>query len=467
MVPYFPKKIANKGILIYLISLAIVSIAFHKYAMGIDYILLGIMWVVGFFLLASRCSKKWARLSYGDFAKIVFLIALALRLAWMLFSYFYYTAKTGQPFEFEAADSVGYHEEAKWLSQAGWNTAFNYWGRRGGYSDVGYPFWLTVVYSVFGPSIIVERIVKCIISSFTCVLIYKLSRRNIGELPSRMAAIFCIYMPNLIMYCGMHLKETEMLFLTVAFIERSDALLRKSHYSLRDILIPFILGISLFFFRTVLGIAAFFALITALVFLPNRAMKSRAKRTLLISWCVIGFIAMAGGTIANEVEGVWERREMDQELKRHEQTSRGNQWAKYATATVMAPMEFIMPLATMVDIDKQYNQQMLNGGNYVRNYLGVFVLLALVISIFRKKEWRSLSLIGAFTIMYLLIVSMSGFANSERFLLPTLPFLLILTAYGISNIEKKDLKYVNLWMYFVPILEIGWAYFKLGSRGLF
>lgn len=467
MIPYFPQKIAKKGILIYFISLAAVSIAFIKYAMGIEYILLGIMWVTGFFLLSSYCSKKWARMPIRKFTWTIFVIALVLRLAWVIFSYFFYISKTGQPFEFGAADAMGYHNEAKWLAEAGWKTAFQYWGSTGGYSDVGYPFWLTIVYSIFGPSIIVERIIKCILSAFTCILIYRLARRNISEFPARMAAIFCTFMPNLIMYCGMHVKEAEMLFLTVAFIERADFLLRKKHYTFWNILLPFLLGISLFFFRTVLGIAAFFSLLTALVFLPDRAIRSGTKRALLISWCAIGFISLAGGTIASEVESVWNRREQDQERKRYEQTSRGNQWAKYATATVLAPMEFIMPLATMVDTDEQYNQQMLSGGNYIRNFFGVFVLLALVIAIFRKKEWRSLSLIGSFTIMYLLIVGMSGFANSERFLLPTLPFLLILTSYGISNIEKKDMKYINLWMYIVPILEIGWAYFKLGSRGLF
>lgn len=466
MIRFFPQKIANKGIIIYLISLAAVSILFFKHAMGITYILLGLMWVIGFFTLSSTATKRWASLSPKRFCSTVFWVAFAIRVAWVIFSYFFYISKTGQPFEFGAADAVGYHEEAKWLSQHGWETAFNYWGSRGGYSDVGYPFWLTVVYSIFGPSIIVERIIKCILSSFTCILIFKLARRNIGEFPARMAAIFCTFIPNLIMYCGMHLKEIEMIFLTVAFIERADFLFREKHYTFWNILIPFFLGISLFFFRTVLGIAALFALITALVFLPKREMKSRAKRSLLITWCAIGFIALAGGTIANEVEGVWERRDQDQERKRSEQTSRGNQWAKYATATVLAPIEFIMPLATMVDTDEQYNQQMLSGGNYVRNFFGVFVLLALMISIFRKKEWRSLSLIGAFTVMYLLIVGKSGFANSERFLLPTLPFLLILTAYGISNIEKKDMRYVSLWMYIVPVLEIGWAYFKLGSRGI-
>ena len=50
----------------------------------------------------------------------------------------------------------------------------------------------------------------------------------------------------------------------------------------------------------------------------------------------------------NEVEGTWMDRGTNQENKRLMQTKRGNQWAKYATGTVMAPMMFVLPFPTMV-----------------------------------------------------------------------------------------------------------------------
>ena len=92
----------------------------------------------------------------------------------------------------------------------------------------------------------------------------------------------------------------------------------------------------------------------------------------------------------NESEGLWEQREDNQMAKRSVQTARGNQWAKYATGTVMAPMMFVLPFPTMVDVDEQYNQQMISGGNYVRNFLGGFVLIAVFSAIFITKNWRNL-----------------------------------------------------------------------------
>lgn len=464
MIPIFPDKIAKKGILMYLISLAVVSVAFFRHAMPVVYILLGIMWVTGFFLLSASCSKKWMRYPVKVFAWRVFWVALLLRIVWVVFSYFFYKVQTGQPFEFGAADAMGYHEEAKWLAEAGWDTAFLYWGHRGGVSDVGYPFWLTLVYSIFGPSIIIARIFKSLFSAVTCVLIYKLSRRNIGEFPGRMAAVFSTFMPNFIIYCGMHLKETEMLFLIVAFLERADYLIRSRHYNAFTIAVPAMLALSMFFFRTVLGVVAILSLFAGLIFTSDR-LVGWAKRVMLIVFGVICIAGFAGGTIATEVEGYWESRFENQVLKRNAQTAGGAQWAKYATGTVLAPMEFFMPLSTMVDTGQE-NQMILHGGNYVRNFFGIFVLFALFYAIFKDRNWRNLSFIGAFAVGYLGVISVSGYGNAERFLLPALPCLLIMTAYGISKLNAANYKYVKYWYIIVVLMEVAWAYFKIGSRGL-
>ena len=131
----------------------------------------------------------------------------------------------------------------------------------------------------------------------------------------------------------------------------------------------------------------------------------------------------------------------------------------------MAPMVFVLPFSTLVNTDQE-NQLVLHGGNFVRNFMGVFVLLAFFNALFVKRNWRDFALIGSFVIGYLGVVSFSGFANSERFLLPGLPCLIIFWAYGISTLNTKSFKFVKYWYVIVPIMEIGWAVFKIGSRGL-
>ena len=466
MVPFFPKQISSKAIYLYLGALAVVSLLFYRFAMSPTFIIMGIVWVVGFFLLTTYCSKKWQDIPEKKLIRNLVLVALGLRIVWVIFSYFFYLIKTGAPFEFAAADSMGYWGDAAWLSTERWPVIKDYlFTSRSTVSDSGYLFYLTYLYKVIGPNIFLTRVIKALISTATVVLLYFLAKRNIGEEGGRLAAIFACFMPNLIIYCGLHLKETEMLFLMVAFLERADYLLRSRKYNVFTIAIPAILALSLFTFRTVLGAAAVFSVVTAIVF-TNTSVIGRTKRIMLIAWGVLAATTLTGGTIMNEVDGLWENRGENQNAKRAFQTARGNQWAKYATGTVMAPMMFVLPFPTMVDVDEQYNQQIMSGGNYVRNFFGAFVLIAVFSAVFVTKNWRNLSLIGSFVIAYLGIISVSGFSNSERFLLPGLPVLLIMAAYGMTQLNAKNYRFVKIWYYVVPVMAVAWAYFKVGSRGL-
>lgn len=465
MVPYFPKQFSSRAILIYLSSLAAVTIVFYRHMMKLDFIVIGIVWVLLFFLLSHRYTRRWVYPNESKFVRKLFFTALLLRLIWVTFSYFYYLIKTGAPFEFGSSDAWGYHNEALWFREVGWSAAFDYLNTRS-IGDRGYSFYLTVLYSIFGPSVYLARVVKCLLSSWMCVMVYRMTKRNMGDEVARMAGIFCCLMPNLIMYCGMHLKETEMIFLAIASLERADSMLHKGSLKIWDVAIEVPLIVSLFFFRNVLGAAVIFAIFSALVFSSNR-LVGNWNRVVLITWAVIGLAVLAGGAIANEARGLWETRADNQTAKRDYQVYKGYKWAEYATGAVMAPMIFVLPLPTMVDVDEQYNQQLIHGGNYVRNFLGVFVLIAFFDALFGKRNWRDFSLMGAFVIAYLGIISMSGFANSERFLLPGAPILLIMAAYGVSLVSERNYRWVKIWYWVVPIMVFGWAFFKLGTRGLF
>lgn len=465
MLPYFPNQISVRAIVTYVVSLAVVSIIFMDYVMNFKFILIGFMFVLMFFVFSQRLTKLWKKISPESFGKKLFWTALSLRIAWVVFSYYFFITETELPFEWEAADSSAYHVEAKWLATCSWSSVMDYLFNRGSISDSGYSFYLTCLYKLFGDKIILARLLKALWSALTCILIYKLASRNFGELTGRMAGIFCMLMPNLIIYCGLHLKETEMLTLVFLFLERTDYLLRTKEFNILNIgLIALVAG-SLFFFRTVLGAVAIASFFVGLFFASEKVIK-KDRKVLLVLIGVFFVAILYGSTIATEVEEVWNSRTANQQAKRLEQTTRGNQWAKYATGTAMAPIIFTVPFSTMVDVDKQYTQQMLHGGNYVKNFMSIFVIFAFVYLLFINRKWREHTLIGSFTIGYLLVIAYSGFANSERFHIPALPLLLMFAAYGVSQLNRTNYKYVKYWSIVVVIMEFGWAFFKLGSRGI-
>ena len=468
MVPYFPRQVSTRAILTYVAALLIVQIMYNDYAMPLGYVAVGIVSVVGFFVFTNQWTHVWKLMNERYFLRYLFLIAVCLRLVWVVGSYFFYLNATGVPFEFEAADSLGYHETAIWLRDYSWSYAFEAFFGPGsaGVADSGYALYLTLLYKIFGPNIIIPRIIKSFISAYMCILVYRLAFSTFGESTARMAAIMCALMPNFIIYCGYHLKETEMIFLEVAFLERTDHEHREKKFNLTKLILPTLLAGSLFFFRTVLGAAAVFSFATAVLLSNSPLMKKSQRRLAFFGWGVLCLVVLSGGTIMTEVEGLWEDRDINVENKRMEQTARGNQWAQYAKGSVMAPMIFVLPFSTMVNVDQQYGQQEKHGGNFIRNFMGFFTILGIYEAI-RRKKWRDFALIGAFVISYLGVVAMSGFSNSERFLLPGLPCLILIWAYGVSALRKSTFKLLTPWCLVVVLMEVAWAFFKLGSRGLF
>ena len=428
----------------------------------------GLVEVIGFFYFANQLTKQWGNISSKKFVKQLFQTALIIRLVWMIFSYFFYTYMTGQPFEFDTGDALAYHEEGKWVHQlindGNLQAFFSYLNGR--FSDMGYTFYLGWQYWITGDSIIIERLLKVLYGAYTCVLICKLTVRNFGEETGRMAAIFCMLMPNLILYTGLHSKEVEMVLLTVAFMERSDWMFRNKKFNVVEIAPPIVLAGSLFFFRTVLGATAIFSLLTTLVFTSTKVL-GMGKRVMLTIWVVLTIGYFVGGRLSTEVEQVWKARETTQQASMDWRTVQvnGNKFAKYFTGAVFAPIIFVIPFPTIVETPLQQNQKLINGGNYVKNILAFFVIFALY-WIIKEGKWREYITLGSFTIGYLLVIAMSSFAQSERFHQPALPFLMVFAAFGISKITNKEKKYFQWYTIFIFIVIVAWSWFKLAGRGM-
>ena len=468
MLNYFPKFFSSKAISLYIAGLLVSNVIFFNHILNYKWWLFGLVEALTFFYYSNEITRKWLKYKEERFLKKLLSTAFFIRLSWMIFAYIFYTAMNGNPFEFDSADAIGYNQDgmdvAAMLHSGELAKYFVY--MKGRYSDMGYSLYLGVQYFFTGNSIIIARILKCIIGAYTCVFIYKFTKRNFDENVARIAAIFCMLMPNLILYSGLHTKEVEMLFLTVLFMDRADLMLRNRNFNFAEIAPPILLAASLFFFRTVLGATAFFALFTAILFTPNKILNF-GKRLVLFIW-ILGVVAyFVGGTISNEVESVWKSRGNNQSLSMNMRATEvnGNKFAKYMTGAIFAPMIFAIPFPTVIETPKQENQKLINGGNYVKNIMAFFLLIG-VIFIIKAGKWREYLLLGTFIIGYLTILSMSAFAQSERFHQPVLPFELIVAAFGLSVITNKQKKYYTWWLALIFLTIIGWSWFKLAGRGL-
>ena len=143
----------------------------------------------------------------------------------------------------------------------------------------------------------------------------------------------------------------------------------------------------------------------------------------------------------------------------------GNQFAKYASASLFAPAIFTIPFSSMVYIPFQENQMMLNGGNFIKNVLSGLTIYALILLLL-SGEWRKHVLPIAVTCGYLLVIAFSNFAHSERFHFPVLAFELMFAAYGVTQVKNKQKKWYTYWLIGVSVMVVGWAWIKLAGRGL-
>lgn len=471
MLNYFPKYFTNKAITLYFVALLLVTMVFFRHSMSILMFILGITEVVSFFYFSNLLTKKWSTISTKAFTKKIFVTSFVIRAVWVVFSYILYIQLTGQPFEYDAADAHFYNDLSRFGSDliSKGNFRFqkefmNYAGKIS-FSDTGYPIFLSFIYFFTGKSIILARVVKALIGAWTVVLIYRLATRNFGENTGRIAAILTMLMPNLILYCGLHLKEVEMVFVSVAFVERADYTLR-SKTNFLNIFTVLLLAAILFTFRTALGITALFALITALIFSRDK-LFGFGQRLIVGLWLVLVVIFFIGGKISTEIEQLWQDKNTNQSkaMKSYAQRESGNKFADRASTAILAPSIFIIPIPTMVDIKTQRNQQIIHGGNFDKDIMAFFLVISFIY-IIKNRKWRDFTLIGAFMLGYLAVIAISPFVQFERFHQPALPFYFIFAAYGVSSINNKEKKYFNIYLVLLFFIIFAWNWLKLGGRGM-
>ena len=484
---FFPKWISNKAIMVYVAALLLVTGIYFRYSMPWYYMLSGAVSVFCFFFFGNKLGRTWGIdkvRSEKRFEKKIFWTSFALRLGWMLLIYTIFQNYWGDAFGFENMDATFYDSVGRDFANGwrrgdligAWNQALKY----SDISDLGYATYLGLVYALTDNSILAARLLKCLWSALTVVLMYRLARRNFGEETGRLTALFCMFWPNFWYYCGAHLKETEMVFLAVLFVEQADQMLRTRNFSAWKVVPVLLISAALFTIRTPL------ALVTVLCLLFSIVMSS----TRVVGWgkrIIIGLLALAligvtmGNAIQEQAKDLIRQVQSGQQQHNMEwraQREHGNKFAKYAGKAVFAPMIFTIPFPSMVrPFDGQDVQQLLNGGNFIKNILSFFTILVLFMLLFSGR-WREHLVPLSYMLGYIVVLALSTFAQSERFHQPAMPMELMFAAYGIqqallgvpitkgigSRVTYK--RWFMMWLGVMFVACVAWNWFKLAGRGL-
>lgn len=470
MLGHFSSYFAKRAIILYVCVLLFCALYFTGNGMDCGWVIFGLFEVIIFFILLKHWSLRWKQNSQVDFVRKLFLSALFLRILYVIFIHYYYMDAAGSEFGYSDRDVIQYYSFGRYGSNCLLHGHFDLPHQLRVYNhyqldvgDMGYPIYLSVVFALLGNSLLMLGLLKALIGAVTCILIYKLTLRNFGDKTGKIAGIMAALMPNFYYYCGINLKEIEMLFVIVLFLERTDYVLKYRAYRWTDILISMGCIAALFLFRTVLAMTAVFSFLSALVIMQRKRLHF-IKKTVLLGWIVLTLIYLLSGSIMTEVDNYWEQGEQAQENSLYSARTGGNNLAKYATGGVFFPVILVMPLPTMVDVPEHLEMQMWNGAYYVKNILAFFVMLALY-DLIKNGKWRQHVLLGSFLFGYLLIILLVA-ATSERYHIPTLPCFLIFAAYGITRMEQKYIRSFNIYLILLFIAIVCWNWLKLAGRGI-
>ncbi len=471
-----PNWLTKRAIVAYILALGVVTIVYHNYCLPWYYILSGVVSVLAFFIYGSNAAKRLAVERTGEkrFERHVFWMAFIPRLIWTILIYHLFMEYYGDAFGFENGDAIFYddlgRDFAHALSEGNFKAFWKEINNLIDLSDLGYAFFVGLVYWLTGNSIIVVRLLKCILSTWTVILIYRLAKRTFGDRTARISAIFCALWPNFWYYCGAHLKEVEMVFLAVLFVEQADQMLRSRQFTAWKVIPVLLIAATLFTIRTPLALVALLALTFSLAMSSSRVVKM-GKRIIVGSLAILLIGVVMGNRIQENASELLEKVQSNEQKSNMEwrtQREHGNKFAKYASSAVFAPMIFTIPLPSAVrPFEGQDVQQLLNGGNFIKNIFSFFTLLGLL-TLFLSGRWRDYLLPLSFMMGYILVLVFSAFAQSERFHQPVMPFEIMFAAYGLGLIPtiKRYKRWFTYWCVLMFVAFIAWNWFKLAGRGL-
>lgn len=473
-----PNWLTGKAIVFFFVALFTCWGAFG-YVPEIELWMVAAISVLLFFYGGQSMSKAWEKKKEKTFLKNVFLVGLIIRLLWILYCYFFFNMDHYGHIHGDDADTGWYMEFGKdlasWLSGNSKYTLSQIIDlNSAAIDDVGYPMWLGIIYMIFGAEndVFIPFILKCFFSAYCAVCVYHIAKRHFGDGVARIAAIFVCVNPNMIYWCGNMFKEAELVFLCCLAIDLMDRTLSSGKKLTFKSLLPGILvGFSLFFFRSALGLIIFLAVFGHILIASGRVM-SMGKKILAGVLVAVTLLIGVGDSIRSQTEYMIEAAQSDTQQQNMEWRSRrkdgGNTFAKYVGAAVFAPLIFTIPFPTFNQAEEsQLLQVQLSGGSYIKNILSFFVIMVMLMLLI-SGEWRKHVFILAYTVGYLAILVISSYAQSGRFHMPIWPMFLLFAAYGVQ-VAKTNFK-LRKWYSIVLVIEIGvclvWNWFKLKGRGM-
>jgi len=442
------------------INILISGIAFFFITIILAYGLLGVQiidieWVMGqsfvlvFFFYATTLFYKYSnQLSSNTFIKALIFFSVGIKLMAFLFTYFYFKEIFDLPI-LGKADAYRYHIISKKIEE-NFENIFSLTANIP-LSDKGAYFYFSSIYAIFGSHIFVVGLVNILFATHSVFLFYKTLKIISKENIARLSAIILSFIPILNYYLGLHLKEIFFIWLIIYATYLIIITFETRKRNGLNLVLIIILGLSLFAFRTVVGLSFFASLAIYLLFSSKIRIPFFFKiLSVTIIIVAMVFFSLTSG-VSDETEGYYNIAE------------RGTSYAAVHLGKTSVFKSFVgLPFQVFLIVTGPYPNllEIKNDANYgitryalisdsfIKSFLGFFFLLGII----RKKNLLNNIFITSFLFINILVISIGGFGLIYRMFLPVLPFYIYFSVLGLKSL--KNIGQFGYYMYILIIIAI-------------
>lgn len=466
--PSFTNKIVILAVIFTLITFIASAVIFQSYLFSVEWFIGSMAFIILFYNLVKNKMFSWHQIDNRSFKKKLFQSSFIIRLVGLLIIIIIAEIKTGNPFYVGAADALKYHrvamENVALINNSNWsgiltNLSIEY----PAIDDYGFPLFLTSLYLLTFKSIFLSKLILIIISSYTVVQGYKLTRLIWDEDTARFAGLILMAFPLSLFYSGIYLKANLITFLVINISYFVTKAFTFNNFSLKSFTVIILQVLLFFFLRTAIGALMIMLILGA--FFINYYKGSKVLSIfvgIILSIVFIGILNFLGLTeiylerISSAASGFGEAK-----LQNVQDV---NKWAQIGSIPIFILISIFAPFPTLVNYEGiahgPFNYYI--PGLMVWNFIGLFVLYGLihVIHKFRKTG----IMLWGFALGYTYILIDTALFTSTRFSYSTMPILLIIAAVGYR--KTNSIRFWRLYLIIIGAVIIGWNYFKLGGRGL-
>jgi hypothetical protein len=399
------------------------------------------------------------RLMWGSLLIRILVMIILLVISYLSWDTIYYVGAKDEMKYFRIATESARLFDEHGLFKAYDHLLYNY---RGEISDVGFPFFQTLLIILFGPNPIIIKILLCVIGTITVIRGYHLACLLFEPRVARLSGILLMLYPISWFYSAVMMKEIIMVFLITESLIQIIKL--KHRFTIWNFSILVLLIAILFFFRTALS---FLLLITALLSLVMIAKIKRILLNLIAGIALVGLLVYfleSTDTAEDYYEQYIEGEAFED--NRVSFMAETNSFAAIAGSPAFFLLALVGPFPSIVKVPLSqglpHNEYYYHiAGNFFWVFLAFFSLVGLYYAI--RYERSKLAPLWLFAVGYQFVLIKALMYTSVRFTFSVKPFLLIIAAYGFYKLNNR--KWYSYYLIAGVVMIVAWNYVRLTGRG--